>query len=143
MQKSLLEGSAGTGKTFCIRELPNRMKGRIVYTAPTNKATKELAKSLNLKSEEGALVGDVISGEYSTSSDFTSPTAFSDTLDLTEVGNFQVVITISDLTAGTYYFRAKHTRVTPAAQSGWSNTLTITMAAAGGTAVLFTMLQAA
>ncbi len=42
----VLEGSAGTGKTFCIRELPNRMKGRIVYTAPTNKATKELAKSV-------------------------------------------------------------------------------------------------
>lgn len=42
----VLEGPAGTGKTYCVRELPNRFKGRIVYTAPTNKATRELRKSV-------------------------------------------------------------------------------------------------
>lgn len=42
----VLSGSAGTGKTYTIRALPNHFKGRIVYTAPTNKATKELRKSV-------------------------------------------------------------------------------------------------
>lgn len=42
----VLEGPAGTGKTFCVRTLPDRMKGRIIYTAPTNKATRELRKSV-------------------------------------------------------------------------------------------------
>ncbi|MDO8340814.1 MAG: AAA family ATPase [Candidatus Woesebacteria bacterium] len=42
----LLTGSAGTGKTFCVRELINHIKGRIVYTAPTNKATKVLRESV-------------------------------------------------------------------------------------------------
>jgi exodeoxyribonuclease-5 len=45
----VLKGSAGTGKTYCIRELPNRIKGRIVYTATTNKATKELRRSVTTK----------------------------------------------------------------------------------------------
>jgi len=39
----LLEGAAGTGKTFCLREVAARYKashGRLAYTAPTNKATK-------------------------------------------------------------------------------------------------------
>lgn len=45
----VLSGSAGTGKTFCIRELPNRIKGRLVYTATTNKATKELRRSVTTK----------------------------------------------------------------------------------------------
>lgn len=42
----LLTGSAGTGKTFCVKELVNHIKGRIVYTAPTNKATKVLRESV-------------------------------------------------------------------------------------------------
>jgi len=42
----VLEGPAGTGKTFLIRELRKRMRGRTVYTAPTNKATRELRKSV-------------------------------------------------------------------------------------------------
>lgn len=42
----LLSGSAGTGKTFCIRELINVTKGRFVFTAPTNKATKVLRESV-------------------------------------------------------------------------------------------------
>ena len=42
----LLSGSAGTGKTFCVRELASRIKGRIVFTAPTNKAVKVLRDSL-------------------------------------------------------------------------------------------------
>ena len=32
----VLSGSAGTGKTFCIRELTNLTKGRFIFTAPTN-----------------------------------------------------------------------------------------------------------
>jgi len=42
----VLSGSAGTGKTFCIRELTDRIKGRFVFTAPTNKATKVLRESV-------------------------------------------------------------------------------------------------
>lgn len=45
----VLSGSAGTGKTFCIRELVNRVKGRLVFTATTNKATKELRRSVTTK----------------------------------------------------------------------------------------------
>lgn len=42
----LLKGSAGTGKTYCIQELINRIRGRLVFTAPTNKATKVLRATL-------------------------------------------------------------------------------------------------
>ena len=38
----LLEGSAGTGKTFCIQELIKNIPGEYIFTAPTNKATKVL-----------------------------------------------------------------------------------------------------
>ena len=36
----LLSGFAGTGKTYCIRHLIDKIKGRLIFTAPTNKATK-------------------------------------------------------------------------------------------------------
>lgn len=42
----VLAGSAGTGKTYCIRELRERVRGRFIYTAPTNKATKVLRDTL-------------------------------------------------------------------------------------------------
>jgi exodeoxyribonuclease-5 len=42
----VLKGYAGSGKTFMLRQLPDRMKGRIVWTAPTNKATKCLREAL-------------------------------------------------------------------------------------------------
>jgi ATP-dependent exoDNAse (exonuclease V) alpha subunit len=42
----VLDGPAGSGKTYCIKELVNRTKGRMVFTAPTNKATKELRRSV-------------------------------------------------------------------------------------------------
>lgn len=42
----VLKGGAGTGKTFCIRQLIAKHKGRIVFTAPTNKAVKVLRDSL-------------------------------------------------------------------------------------------------
>lgn len=42
----LLEGPAGTGKTYCVKALINRIKGRLVFTAPTNKATKVLRESI-------------------------------------------------------------------------------------------------
>lgn len=45
----VLSGYAGTGKTFCVRELTNRTKGRFVFTAPTNKATKVLRESVTTK----------------------------------------------------------------------------------------------
>ena len=44
----VLRGSAGTGKTFCIRKLVETHKGRVVFTAPTNKATKVLRESVTL-----------------------------------------------------------------------------------------------
>ena len=42
----VLKGTAGTGKTFCIKELIPRIRGRLVFTAPTNKATKVLRDSI-------------------------------------------------------------------------------------------------
>jgi len=42
----VLEGPAGVGKTYCIKELVNRLRGRLVFTAPTNKATKVLRESV-------------------------------------------------------------------------------------------------
>jgi len=39
----LLSGSAGTGKTYCVKEL----NGKFVFTAPTNKATKVLRDSVS------------------------------------------------------------------------------------------------
>ena len=37
-----ISGPAGTGKTTLMRELAESLKGRLVFTAPTNKATKVL-----------------------------------------------------------------------------------------------------
>jgi exodeoxyribonuclease V len=45
----LLRGSAGTGKTYCIRELVAATRGRFVFTAPTNKATKVLRESVSTR----------------------------------------------------------------------------------------------
>lgn len=42
----LIEGAAGTGKTYCMQELVQRMRRRIVFTAPTNKAVKVLRETL-------------------------------------------------------------------------------------------------
>lgn len=44
----VLKGSAGTGKTSCIRGLSDQLRGRLVFTAPTNKATKVLKQTLTL-----------------------------------------------------------------------------------------------
>lgn len=43
----VLDGSAGTGKTFLLREIAARFQashGKVAFTAPTNKAAKELRK---------------------------------------------------------------------------------------------------
>lgn len=42
----LLEGYAGTGKTFSMQEVIRRFKGRLIFSAPTNKATKVLRETL-------------------------------------------------------------------------------------------------
>lgn len=42
----VLSGAAGTGKTYCIRELVSLTRGRFIFTAPTNKATKVLRESV-------------------------------------------------------------------------------------------------
>lgn len=42
----LLRGSAGTGKTYCIQHLVSRIRGRLIFTAPTNKATKVLRDTI-------------------------------------------------------------------------------------------------
>lgn len=42
----VLQGHAGTGKTYTCQALANHIKGRVVYTAPTNKATKVLRQTL-------------------------------------------------------------------------------------------------
>jgi len=38
----VLSGPAGTGKTYTIRALMNQIKSKLIFTAPTNKATKVL-----------------------------------------------------------------------------------------------------
>lgn len=43
----LLSGYAGTGKTFCIQHLISKVRGRMIFTAPTNKATKVIRDSLS------------------------------------------------------------------------------------------------
>lgn len=42
----VLSGAAGTGKTYCLRQLIEDVKGKLVFTAPTNKATKVLRDTL-------------------------------------------------------------------------------------------------
>lgn len=42
----LLSGSAGTGKTYSLQALIPQIKGRIIFTAPTNKAVRVLRKML-------------------------------------------------------------------------------------------------
>ena len=42
----LLSGYAGTGKTYCIQHLVGLVRGRLIFTAPTNKATKVLRDTL-------------------------------------------------------------------------------------------------
>jgi hypothetical protein len=42
----VLRGYAGTGKTFTVKALIQKFKGRIVFTAPTNKATKVLRRTV-------------------------------------------------------------------------------------------------
>jgi len=46
----LLKGSAGTGKTYCMKHLAELVKGRLIFTAPTNKATKVLRDSMTTES---------------------------------------------------------------------------------------------
>lgn len=41
----VLKGYAGTGKTFTVKSFVDRVKGRFVFSAPTNKATKVLRES--------------------------------------------------------------------------------------------------
>lgn len=48
-QFMVLKGGAGTGKTFCVRQLTETMRGKLVFTAPTNKATKVLRESVTTK----------------------------------------------------------------------------------------------
>lgn len=46
----LLAGYAGTGKTFCVQSLIPKVRGRLIFTAPTNKATKVLRDTLTTDS---------------------------------------------------------------------------------------------
>lgn len=45
----VLSGSAGSGKTFTTKALVEEVKGRIIFTAPTNKAVRVLRKTLTTK----------------------------------------------------------------------------------------------
>lgn len=46
----LLQGSAGTGKTFTVKELTRRLRGRLIFSAPTNKAVRILKDTLTTDS---------------------------------------------------------------------------------------------
>lgn len=43
----VLEGPAGTGKTFTVQHVRGEFKGKMLFTAPTNKATRVLREFLN------------------------------------------------------------------------------------------------
>lgn len=43
---AIVEGKPGTGKTFCMQYIVKQYKKRVVFTAPTNKATKVLESIL-------------------------------------------------------------------------------------------------
>jgi exodeoxyribonuclease-5 len=45
----ILRGYAGTGKTFTTKSILSQVRGRVVFTAPTNKATKVLRETLRTK----------------------------------------------------------------------------------------------
>ena len=42
----VLAGYAGTGKTFCLQHLIKKVRGRVIFTAPTNKAVRVLKETL-------------------------------------------------------------------------------------------------
>ncbi len=86
-----------------------------------------------------SLVGGVLTLQYSSAADFSSPTEITDTLDAGEISALLVNMTISDLADGTYYFRIKQTR--GATVSSWSNTETVTISS-GSLAPLFLMMAA-
>jgi len=43
----IIKGYAGTGKTFTVKSFVDRVRGRFVFCAPTNKATKVLRESFS------------------------------------------------------------------------------------------------
>jgi hypothetical protein len=45
-----LSGSAGMGKTYLLGHLPDSFKGRVVFTAPTNKAVRALKSAISTPS---------------------------------------------------------------------------------------------
>lgn len=45
----VFEGAAGTGKTTCVKHAVEGFRGRVCFTAPTNKATRVLKQSLTTK----------------------------------------------------------------------------------------------
>ncbi len=56
----VLEGAAGTGKTFCLKEIAALYKqssGRLAYTAPTNKAAKVIRNLTGVASTIYSLLG--------------------------------------------------------------------------------------
>lgn len=72
----VLGGFAGTGKTFCMREVLKRTRGsrvKFAFTAPTNKAAKELRKVtgeartiyslLGLRIDKSGELKELVSGE--------------------------------------------------------------------------------
>lgn len=91
--------------------------------------TSDVTPDFTITIDATAAVGDTIILQRSATSDFASITEeLSDVLDAGEVGALTVNMAASDLSEGTWYFRAKHTRTTPPATSDWSNTETVTIA---------------
>lgn len=82
----VLEGYAGTGKTFAVQELVERLKARMVFTAPTNKATKVLRDTLtrpNYK-PECRTIFSLLGLKLEANGEIKELSAPEDPLDLTE-----------------------------------------------------------
>lgn len=73
---AILSGGAGTGKTFCVQHVRERIRGsrvKFAYTAPTNKAAKELRKMsgeagtifslLGLRIDKSGELKELVAGE--------------------------------------------------------------------------------
>lgn len=82
----VLEGFAGTGKTFAVQELIARTKARMVFTAPTNKATKVLRDTLTRPDykPECRTIFSLLGLKLEASGEIKELSAPEDPLDLTE-----------------------------------------------------------
>lgn len=99
-------------------------KPTLTWTSPSSDATPEFALDLTAPA-----VGDIVQLELATNASFTAGyDPYSVTLDSTAVSTLAVNFGITNKANGTWYARMRHKRA--GVNSSWSNTVTVTVAAA-------------